>query len=508
MNVNTNASASKPFYAQSAYLHTFSSKCPKYLAIKASQDLSILQILDDEQLSVLHSLSFEDLKPADGFFPLQFDFISGDNPEKSSLLVAYENGCLINIDFLKKDVISVVNSQPNALTHKPVYQILLDPLNPKEVLTIFEDSTALKYNIDYPESEFYLGKFAKFEEKTSFNPKLNKFIYKHKDNDFLEQKRNWDPAFPELNFFACINKQKLKDSQPQNPLAYYKFNCNFMSNACFYLSPFFEKINAKPSKGKTPEVGVFAYVGFDGYLRVFDYFWFTPLFSFKSRSGGFSSICFSPNGDLIGLTGHDDTITVLDLNSFKSLSITGHRSFTTKVIIQEPENNIVRVLAASLDSFFTLSEFDKRIFMLEEDNNTRRIECNDKFPRRVVFNELERLSLKPNFFLKVSNDGIGSFELFSRFLFINSYDGTVGVWNFECPEEHRKNKIKATATIESLNNKGPSIIKETPVEKVGGGETVEDCQDSSGEKDLTGFFERKAMEEASTNTISTANVAS
>ena len=163
MNVNTNASSHKPFFAQSAFLPVFTPHSPKYLAIKASQDLSILQILEDEQLSVMHSLSFDELKPTDGFFPVSFEFIPGENIEKSSLLVAYENGCLINMDFIKKDVISVLNPQPSLLSHKVVSQIILDPLNNREVFMIFEDSSMMKYNLDYEENEFYLEKFTKFD---------------------------------------------------------------------------------------------------------------------------------------------------------------------------------------------------------------------------------------------------------------------------------------------------------------------------------------------------------
>ena len=429
MNINTNAHTQKPFYPELAS-HKFSGSIFQYICIKAATDISILRMEPKTRnISILHPIFFEDFKPTDGFIPGPFSFI----PMSSTLILSYENGCLITIDFLKKELINVLNQSASNLTHKPVVQILLDPIDCNMIYLLYEDSTMIKYNINLEENSYFLDKFTKFHEKTSFHTKTNRFIYKHKENDVLELKRSFLETMPELNYFSAYNKE----IPMKNPLSYHKFNCSFISKAQIHISPFFERINAKSEKnGK--RLAVFAYIGFDGFLRIFDYFWWTPLISYKSHYGGFNSLSFSEKGDLIALAGHDDNITILDLLTYKTLTITGHRSFPTKVLISEPENNIIRVLPSALDSYISISEFDKRVFELETDEFRSEGVKEDRFPKRILYQETERMPLKPLYFLKVSNEGVGDIEYFEGYLFVNGYDGIVSVWNYDT--EELKNK--------------------------------------------------------------------
>lgn len=472
MSINTKANTSKPFYPQASFLscNPPDSKF-KYLAVKAAQDLSILQLYNDE-IEVLHTLTLSELKINEGFIPNAFEFINGKTVKESQLLIAYENGSILIMDFLKKDIATILNPLPSAITHNLVSQIIISCENNKEVFILFEDSSLIKYNTTYEENSSFINKMEKFDKKTNFNLKINRFKYKHKENDFIEAKRLLHEQIPEMNYFILINKPH--SNLAYNPQAFYKFNCSFISYIETKSSPFFQHINAKPSKSNTSHYAVLAFTGFDGFLRIFDYFWMTPLISYRSNYGGYNHFSFSNKGDLIALCGHDDNITVLDLITFRTITIIGHKSFPMKVMLSEIEPFIIRVLACSLDTFISVSEFDRRIFNLEEDNNSRKEDTPKKFPMRILYKDDEKTCLKPLYFLKVSKEGIPSFNLFEGYLFVSAYDGMIGVWSFQEKETHREAMI--------INDKTPFMIKENAfaVEKKNIiGETIEDDEENS-----------------------------
>lgn len=466
MNINTNAQTQKPFYPLTVIMPHSS-----YFAVKAANDLSILKV-QDKDITVFNSLMIEEFKNTEGFIPVQFNFVKEELEEKSSILVAYENGKLIQMNFFTKEIIKILNNMPINSTHKQASMIINDPINKYEFFIVYEDSTVLKYGVKYEESQYFLEKISKFEQKTSFNPINNRFKYKHKDNDFLEMKKATSNNLPELHFFYALNK----DPHQKNPISYHKFSCNKISHMEFCISPFFSSISAQASKTVPPQYGVMAYVGLDGFLRIFDYFWWVPLVSYKSFFGGFNHVAFSEKGDLVALAGQDDNITVLDLLTMRSLVIQGHKSFVSKVMISEPEPNIMRVLASSLDSFLSMSEFDKRLFGLDDDNNAREMKKVERFPKKQSFHDKEKMAIKPLYFLKVSNDGLAGFDLFNDFLFIFSYDGVVSVWTFEMylealdPKEEFKNLME----IQDDQTKGPCFIDAQTNEKNEVQETVED----------------------------------
>lgn len=98
-----------------------------------------------------------------------------------------------------------------------------------------------------------------------------------------------------MNFIGYTNLYK---DQP-NPHNFYKFNCTTITDVCLKSHTFFQYLGAKPyfsestspSKNKKSETNnqyiILAFVGYDGYLRIFDFYRINPLLSFKSHFGGF-----------------------------------------------------------------------------------------------------------------------------------------------------------------------------------------------------------------------------
>lgn len=469
MNINTNANTQKPFFPLTKFLSS-----SVFFAVKAANDLSILQV-ENHDISVFNAIQFEELKQNEGFTPMQFDFL---RKKKEDLILAYENSTVLHINFLKKEIIKVINALPCNISHKPVSFIVNDPVNSEEFFLIFEDSTMLKYSVKYEENLEFLNKITRFEAKTSFNAATNRFKYRHKDNDLIELKKITLENQPELSFFCALNREKTL----KNPISYHKFCCNYITSLTFCVSPFFEKLGAQPSKTSAELFAVMAYAGLDGFLRIFDYFWWGPLISYKTFFGGINQICFSEKGELLGIAGQDDNITILDLLTMRSLVIQGHKSFISKVFITEIEENVIRVIASSFDSFVSISEFDKRVFLLDDDNNVRKEEKIEKSIKRSCFQNHEKMTIKPLYFLKLSNDAIAGFEIFNSFLFVMAFDGVVGVWAFETLDNLRENKGNLQE-IEENKAKGPCFIDAQTGVKAGLQETVEDLEGSEEDEE-------------------------
>lgn len=105
-----------------------------------------------------------------------------------------------------------------------------------------------------------------------------------------------------MNFIGCTNLNK----DLPNPYNFYKFNCTTITDVCLKSHTFFQYLGAKPFLTKKKDYHLFiilAFVGYDGFLRIFDYNRINPLLSFKSHFGGFQCIKFSEDCELIGLGG-------------------------------------------------------------------------------------------------------------------------------------------------------------------------------------------------------------
>ena len=82
-----------------------------------------------------------------------------------------------------------------------------------------------------------------------------------------------------------------------------------------------------------------------------------PLFSFKIDYGGINSFSFSENFEFVSLACQDDSIYVINLIKLNYFRIIGHKSFITKTIIYETYPGVYRIIAGSMDSFISITEF-------------------------------------------------------------------------------------------------------------------------------------------------------
>lgn len=87
-------------------------------------------------------------------------------------------------------------------------------------------------------------------------------------------------------------------------------------------------------KQSSQDVSVLVMTSLNGYLLIYEYYKMEPLLSFKSHFGGINSFTFSENYELIALSGQNDNITILDLNTKSWISCEGHISFVSKAIFQ------------------------------------------------------------------------------------------------------------------------------------------------------------------------------
>lgn len=393
------------------------------IGIKGALAIDIIQIIEGD-VSIKGELVY-DLKNEEGYIETAFIIL----PLRTNLefLIGFDNGSILHYSFEGQIILKFFNKS-SSFKDKTVIKIIMDPTENNVFIVLFKDSTILKYSLNQEdkESDYFLGELAKFEKKTNFNPKFNKFIYRHKENDLMERKSVITLETPELDAFIANNKC----TDFVNPISYAKYNCSFISDLIIKKNSNQHSLKTQISK-RDGTSSILAYVGFDGYLRIFDYHWNTPLLSFKSYYGGFNSLEMSQDGNLIIIGCQSDEIIVFDLKSLRILSILGHKSFITRTISINVEEFVIRIFATSMDCNISISEFDVRIFQFEDENEKKiREEEINKFPKRIFLRENGKINLKPLILHKFAEDSIGFLEISSNYIATSSMDSNVTIWKF------------------------------------------------------------------------------
>ena len=246
-----------------------------------------------------------------------------------TLLIGYRSG-LIAV-YSQKRMINLLNFNKTgmeALHKQPVIQFVVTG-NQQEFFAVFNDSSMLKFNYKSESSSLlFIENLKKFVSKISFSKQHNKVNFKKRtDNDMAAGYIACETS-PELSFFYASNH----DTSGGNPLCYYKFNCRTISDVVIISHPRFRKSFLKNTTGS--QNTILAYVNYDGYLCVYDYEKMGPQFSLKSFFGGYSTITFSPNCEFLALSGHDDCLTILQVDSLAVVRCIGHRSFVSRGVFQ------------------------------------------------------------------------------------------------------------------------------------------------------------------------------
>jgi len=243
-----------------------------------------------------------------------------------------------------------------------------------------------------------------------------------------------------------------------------------------------------------------ALASYDGYLLIYDYGKLEPLFSFKSQFGGYNSLTISDNCDMIALSGHDDCITVIDMNTFGFIRCEGHKSFIGKTIFQtmtlprrgsidqdsddnkeqingyasndnEDSSNWVRMIAGGLDGYLSVWEFEKGLL----ESSARKMEKLNKdsgshksLPFIIDSFQTDPLRLSPLLYQKMS-DAIGWVELVGGLLILCTFDGYISTFivkdyalppESECnieSEENKDIKYKDSLINQSMPDNGLEI---------------------------------------------------
>ncbi len=148
------------------------------------------------------------------------------------------------------------------------------------------------------------------------------------------------------------------------------------------------------------------YTGLDGFFRIIDLNENLPILSFRSNYGGFNSFQLSSNCEMVALSCQDDSIIILDIDNFKYICLTGHKSFTTRVIFHEFNPYVVRIVSCSSDTFISISEFDRGLTLQWDDEEKRvvlgKAISNSEMPifRRIAYQSSRAIHMEAQNFVK------------------------------------------------------------------------------------------------------------
>ena len=327
---------------------------------------------------------------------------------KISILIGYKNGLIVLADCKKEIPIEFFNYDEKNKESFKKSQVLFLCMLPEKLIqsfvAVFDDSTMLKYYIGSGNlSTIFLEKLKKFEKKISFNNQYNKFKYETKTkNEIIYGKKFFEKA-SEFNYFYANNLD-------YNPKSYVKFNASTISDFCIVSNKsFYKNILQSKLNQSINEPTVLAYVSFEGYLIIYEFYQMEPLLSLKSRFGGFNSLTFSPTCELIALGGQDDCIYVLDLNSYGLIKVEGHKSFVSKIIFQRISTHEDRKLDGLQEKKGTkLGIFDKSSLLNHNKVKMESLELFDYEPTKpMIINNMFSPSAAKNKYIRII---AGSFD--------------------------------------------------------------------------------------------------
>jgi len=491
--LNTSASLSKPFYAQITIC--YNDQDEKLIAVKTSSSIIVVKF-NNTNFVDHRKLIFKDDR-LDRTLPVSFTFRKAtyDKSDLPLLVIGYKTGLIAIVDSSNDNVKNILNYDEKTKEclkkQAPNLIIPVPGSNDDEILVVFNDSTMMKYNIkSKTQNIIFQEKLKKFEDKITFK---KKFSYTKKTTGAFTFGSLQADTNTKLNYFFARNA----DDKDPNPAEFIKFNCRTISDAVLIKNPNF---STKFNKNIPVDTIILALASYDGYLLIYDYGKLEPLFSFKSQFGGYNSLTISDNCDMIALSGHDDCITVIDMNTFGFIRCEGHKSFIGKTIFQtmtlprrgsidqdsddnkeqingyasndnEDSSNWVRMIAGGLDGYLSVWEFEKGLL----ESSARKMEKLNKdsgshksLPFIIDSFQTDPLRLSPLLYQKMS-DAIGWVELVGGLLILCTFDGYISTFivkdyalppESECnieSEENKDIKYKDSLINQSMPDNGLEI---------------------------------------------------
>lgn len=445
MNLNTSCSSSRPFYSQCSITKIKDNF--KLFAFQTSASISLIKCENNTKWSVYTQIELKD--------PLvqrqnvsHFEFLSTPSENLDSytkeMLIGYRNGLLLQINYLENSIINKFNivNYEEGEKYVSVQSILLNPIDPFTFYVLFSNSVLVKYALEKTEeNQSFLEEKSRIVDKKK--PIKNKNKTQVKENNNFKIIPNKYPLTPELNFTQGINL----DKEAKNPLSFFFFsNCNAILEASLTQNAyFFNKYGANL---------LFTFVGYDGFLRIYDIETATPLLTFKSNYGGLNHFCYNSTGDLIGLAGHDDNIVLLDVETQNYITIEGHRSFVSKVILQDLTDNFIRVFAGSMDGNVSITDFSlEDVGIIKKSlNSEKNLKDKTKLPLKIIFNDFQAKRTKAKNINLGNCEGIGSIIFHEPHFIAAGFDGTVTIWSLEMEKENKKENNKDNNENNSENN--------------------------------------------------------
>jgi len=341
--------------------------------------------------------------------------------------------------------------EKDRVRYHPKYQqiiaiCMLPDTNEDEFIALFADSSVIRYKLSAMRQNLeFMEKLKGFELKIDFkgHEKIKqKSAKKEKGNTSFSFRSTLKENEPEFSYFYAHNDSLSQD----NPRSFYRYNHRTISDIIVKKHISFSKTFKRPTDKETT---VLAFVSFDGYLIIYEFNQMEPLLSYKSKYGGFNSLVFNDDCDRIVLSGQDDYITVLDLNTMKTLRCEGHQSFVSRAIfhtispklsteeeetkslreilgrnVKTKQREAERVIGGGLDGNISFWEYDNDIFNTGKTVGTGL----GKFPMRLNQNKIDdSIHLKPLFMWKLK-EAIGTLDLCSSLLFISDQSGVITVY--------------------------------------------------------------------------------
>ena len=428
--MNTASQNAKPFYSQCSV-----TTIKENLKLFAFQTSSTISILKCENLNSWRNFSQIDLKePTLQKVPIShFEFLPPPSENLESytkeIMIGYRNGLVLHVNYIENIVLNKFNQLDIEEGEKyvSVQSILFSPKNNIGFYVLFSNNLLMHYLMEKTgENQEFLDEKSRIVDKKKPNSK-NKAKALLSSNSY-EIKHNRFEGMPELNFSSGRNLDKIA----KNPTSFYFFDCAAISDATFHQNNHFKKLGSE---------FIFAFVGYDGFLRIFDLELRKPLFSFKSNYGGFTNLSFNKYGDLVALSGHDDNIVVLNLSNFGYLTIEGHKSFMTKVILKDLDEKYIRVYASSMDGTVSITDVNTFEIGLKTSFDTQIVD-KKKGPTKVFFSDYKSKRVMAKNINFACNEGVGNIIFNDPQFLTAGYDGGIAVWNIENENDKKKEKDK------------------------------------------------------------------
>ena len=426
VNLNTNSQSIKPFYSQCSITNIKDNF--KLFAFQTSSTVSLIKCENLNKWSVFAQIDLKDSTVQKQLIA-HFEFLPSPSENLDSytkeMMIGYRNGLILHINYLDNAVINkfnVVNEEGEKLVS--VQTILFNPKTHTNFYVLFSNSLLMKYSLEKaPENQAFLEEKSRIVDKKKTIGK-NKLKGMVKDNTYEINSHKFEGS-PELNFRSGNNMDKVA----KNPMNFYYFiNCNAISEAVFNQNNFFKKFSVDL---------IFAFVGYDGYLRIYDLEQNKALYSFKSNFGGFNNLNFNNSGELVVLSGHDDNVVVFNLSNQNYLTIEGHKSFISKVLITDIDDKYIRVYAGSMDGTFSITDINLNDYGLKSYVDNPYID-KKKFPIKIFFNDIKSQRIMAKNINIGNNEGIGSIMFHDPHFLCAGYDGAVSIWSIETEKEKKK----------------------------------------------------------------------